>query len=167
MTEVKGKSRAVTTLHVTAALMLSCLLVAASATAAEKFRLPFIHSWALAHGTIFVVFPAYFVLSFFILRPLVRSLHARFSAPGVVPAQRVSLLAIASLLVSGVGFLIPVVGSVFAIVLGHLARRRCRARPELSGSGIALAGLVMGYLGLAYSAYVIGSVFWIAATHGS
>jgi hypothetical protein len=110
--------------------------------------------------------PAYFLLSLFLLKPFVRPLHARFSAPGSAPPQRVSLLAVASLLLSGTGFLIPVVGSIVAIVLGHLARHRCKKQPELSGSGIALSGLIVGYVGLAYSAYVIG-VIGIVLVFGS
>lgn len=167
MTQSAERSRVVTALHVTGAIIIACVFVAVGASAAYRFGLPFIHSWALMHGTIFVVFPAYFLLSFFVLQPLVRTLHVRFASPGSVPAQRVSLLAVASLLLSGIGFLIPLVGSIFAIAFGHLARHRCKSRPGLSGSGIAIAGLIMGYLGLTYSVYVIGMVWYVAAIYGS
>ena len=54
-------------------------------------------------------------------------------------------------LVSGVAglTLLPFVGSILAIVLGYMARREIRDRPdEVSGDGLALAGIVLGWIGL-------------------
>jgi hypothetical protein len=153
MNEIAPRSRAVTALQITLAFLASCTLVYIGAVAADKYHLPFFHDgWAMAHGAIFLVFPLYFALSFVLLNPLLRPLHARAHAREV-PAQRVSGFAVASLVFSGAGFMIPLVGSIPAIVLGHVARHRCKTKPELSGAGIAMAGLVISYLGLAYSAY--------------
>ncbi|HEY9253744.1 MAG TPA: DUF4190 domain-containing protein [Stenotrophomonas sp.] len=64
--------------------------------------------------------------------------------------RRTQPLAIVSL-VSGIfGCLIlPILGSVVAIVTGHLARARI-ARDGSDGSGLAVAGLSLGWLSLAF-----------------
>lgn len=62
----------------------------------------------------------------------------------------VSGLAIASLIFGIVGILFGfflIIPPVIAIILGHLARASCR-KHTLDGSGIALSGLILGYLGL-------------------
>ncbi len=159
-------SRTVAILHGMAATILAVGLLFASAATADELRLPFIHSWALMHGSIFFVFPVYFLLSHVALRPVARRLQGG-PHQASVPTQHISLLAISSLLLSGSGFLIPFVGSVLGIATGHIARRRCRANAELSGSGFAVAGLVLGYLGLAYSFYAFGMVSWVASRHSS
>jgi acyl carrier protein len=74
--------------------------------------------------------------------------YARAKGPVAVPAT--SGLAIASLVLGILGwFILPVIGSISAIVLGHMARgeiRRSDGRVE--GKGLATAGLVLGYVGL-------------------
>jgi hypothetical protein len=64
---------------------------------------------------------------------------------------RISGLAIASLVCS----LIFIYGSVPAIICGHLARRHIRQNSTLLGNGVALAGLITGYIGLALLVIVI------------
>jgi hypothetical protein len=66
------------------------------------------------------------------------------------PSSHVSGLAVASL-VLGVGglVLLPLLGSILALILGYMARRNIRQHPdELSGDGIALAGIVTGWIGV-------------------
>ena len=47
---------------------------------------------------------------------------------------------------------IPFVGAVAAVVLGHIARREIRRSYGLkSGNGLALAGLIIGYIQIALS----------------
>jgi hypothetical protein len=69
-------------------------------------------------------------------------------APPLIARQRTSGLAIASLAcgICQIGFLLPT--GIIAIFLGHAARRRNRRTGE-RGDGLALAGLILGYLGLA------------------
>ena len=45
---------------------------------------------------------------------------------------------------------IPSVGvlNIVAIVMGHMARSQIRQNPNEDGAGMALAGLIMGYIGL-------------------
>jgi hypothetical protein len=80
--------------------------------------------------------------------------------PALAPAEQfapTSGLAIASL-VLGVGGLtvLPLIGSIAAIILGYMARNEIRRRPgEVSGLGMAMAGLIMGWIPVAL-AVVIG-----------
>ena len=57
-------------------------------------------------------------------------------------------MAIASLVMGIAGWtLLPLVGSILAIILGYAARRDIRRRPnELTGEGMAIAGLVLGWI---------------------
>lgn len=67
--------------------------------------------------------------------------------PPVVGQQRTSGLAIASLICGISQFGFPAPTSLAAIFLGHAARRRIRQTGE-RGDGLALAGLILGYVGL-------------------
>ncbi|GEN81140.1 hypothetical protein AFE02nite_28740 [Actinotalea fermentans] len=61
-------------------------------------------------------------------------------------------LAVASLVLGLVGlFLIPILASIAAVITGHIARKQVRERGE-GGDGLAVGGLVTGYL---------GAVIWI------
>jgi hypothetical protein len=60
-------------------------------------------------------------------------------------AQRTSGLAIASFVCSLSSF-ITCIGWLPGIICGHMARSRIRRNPSLKGSGLATAGLVIGYL---------------------
>jgi hypothetical protein len=60
-------------------------------------------------------------------------------------SPRVSLLAFASL-VCGIVWVLGI-GSICAVILGHLALRRLR-RTGHSGRGLAIIGLVLGYVGV-------------------
>lgn len=72
-------------------------------------------------------------------------------ARGPTPAAPTSPLAIASLVFGIVCWVaLPVLGSIVAIVCGHLARRDIRdSRGALGGGGLAVGGLVLGYLHVA------------------
>jgi hypothetical protein len=75
------------------------------------------------------------------------------------PSLPTSGLAIASL-VLGVGGLtiLPLLGSIVAIILGYMARREIRDRPgEVSGDGLALAGIVLGWIAVGLA--VLGFLF--------
>lgn len=70
------------------------------------------------------------------------------AAPLMRRARRTSRLAVASLVCGILPFLGLFPAGIVAIFLGHAARRRIRRTGE-NGSGIALAGLILGYLSLA------------------
>ncbi len=56
---------------------------------------------------------------------------------------------------------LPLVGALIAVVCGHLARAEIRRAPApgMEGDGMAVAGLVLGYLHLAVVAIVM-FFFW-------
>jgi MFS family permease len=75
-------------------------------------------------------------------------------------------LAIASLAVSiaglvmlcgyGIGGIVGLVGAI----LGHVARRQVRERGE-NGSGLALAGIICGWIAVALGVVAIGFLVWV------
>jgi hypothetical protein len=73
------------------------------------------------------------------------------------PVPRTSGFAIASLVFG----LIPLIGAIPAVIFGHIARAHIKATGE-RGDGMAVAGLVLGYLVIAGWAFV----FLVAATRG-
>ena len=77
--------------------------------------------------------------------------------------QRTNSLAVAALvcgIVQFIGFWL--LGTIPAIVLGHMARNQIRQRGE-QGAGLALAGLILGYVGLALTVIFIIIVIAVAA----
>jgi len=74
------------------------------------------------------------------------------------PARRDSTLAIISL-VSGIcaWVFLPLIGAIAAIICGHLAKKEIReSNNTLSGDGMALAGLILGYvqIGVGFLAFI-------------
>lgn len=61
---------------------------------------------------------------------------------------------------------VPVIGAIVAIITGHMARGQIRQTGE-GGSGLALAGLILGYLHLALAIIAIGVVVIILAVAGA
>jgi hypothetical protein len=67
-------------------------------------------------------------------------------------------LAIGSLILSLLGFSLP------AVIMGHISRVQIR-RSGQRGDGIAIAGLVFGYLGMAFWALIVVAGV-VSAAHG-
>ena len=64
-------------------------------------------------------------------------------------------LAVASMICGIVQFFgFWLLGTIPAIVLGHMARKQIRQRNE-QGAGMALAGLILGYVGVALTVIVV------------
>jgi hypothetical protein len=66
--------------------------------------------------------------------------------------QNTHSLAIISLVLSILGLMpiLPVVGSIGGIVTGMIARKEILAKPDqLTGEGIARAGIILGWIGVA------------------
>lgn len=103
--------------------------------------------------------PSYEVPGF---QPLTHPAGAGYPPPlglQVVPAAPTNGMAVASLIFGLVGlFVLPVVAPLLAIIFGHLARGQIRSSGE-RGGGMAVAGLVMGYLALAFA--LIGFLIFI------
>lgn len=93
------------------------------------------------------------------------------------PVQTTSSLAIASLVSGILGWtLLPVIGSLVAVVTGHMARAEIRrAGGTLGGDGLAVAGLVLGWLAIATAVAValmivvaivfFGGLAWLSSVH--
>ena len=83
------------------------------------------------------------------------------AAPAVVvPARKSEQLAVLSLILSIFGLCgfccgFFLVSAIAGIVCGHLALSRIKANPELEGRGLAMAGLIIGYVAVA------GWLIWI------
>jgi len=71
-------------------------------------------------------------------------------SPPINPAPSNSGLAIASLVTGILSWvLIPIIGAIIAIITGHLAKREIReSNGQLSGDGMATAGLILGYINI-------------------
>lgn len=73
----------------------------------------------------------------------------------VVVARENNMLAIISLVLGILGWtFLPFLGSIGAVICGHLARTEIRREPaRYDGDGFAVGGLVLGWLGI---------LFWLA-----
>lgn len=83
-----------------------------------------------------------------------------------------SSLAVISLITGILGWtLLPFLGSVAAIITGHMARAEIRRDPErLLGDGMAVAGLVLGWasvvlwlVGILVFILFFGGLVWLAS----
>jgi hypothetical protein len=75
------------------------------------------------------------------------------SAP-LVPPRRNEQLAVLSLILSSLGLFgfccgFFMTAAIAGIVCGHIALSRIKANPELEGRGLAMAGVVIGYVAVA------------------
>ncbi|MEJ1086973.1 DUF4190 domain-containing protein [Microbacterium sp. Mu-80] len=82
-------------------------------------------------------------------------------APVYTPVRPTNGSAVAALICGIVGlfispfivvFFIPLAVPVAAVILGHIARSQIKRAPHTGGSGMALTGLILGYIPIALSA---------------
>jgi hypothetical protein len=126
-----------------------------------------LNSWALFHSSIFIVIPVFALfwwLLYTLLNPIILYLHSKLSPDAEPQPLRISELAFFSLLAAIFGMFIPPIGSLAAVIMGHIARRRCRNQPQLRGSRLALSGLILGYIGVAFGFYIIGMMVYLSFT---
>lgn len=76
--------------------------------------------------------------------------HPAPPAPAARPAPTTNGFAVASLVLGILGWtLLPFLGSVGAVIFGHMARSQIRRAASLQdGDGLAVAGLVLGWLSI-------------------
>jgi hypothetical protein len=81
------------------------------------------------------------------------------------PAKPTSNLALASLILGILGWtIIPTIGSIAAIITGHMAKNEIKSSMgALGGDGMATAGLVLGYANIAIGVCVCLVVFAMLA----
>ena len=73
---------------------------------------------------------------------------AKVVTPEPVTYAKTNVLAIVALVAGVAGLtVIPFVSSIVAVVTGHMARKELRRTGE-QGDGLALAGLITGYIGI-------------------
>ena len=72
--------------------------------------------------------------------------------PPIPTVKKDSALAIVSLVCGLVGWtFLPLIGAIAAIITGHLAKKEIRdSAGTLSGNGMAIAGLIMGYVQIGF-----------------
>ena len=75
--------------------------------------------------------------------------------------RQTSTLAIISLVSGLLGWtVLPFLGSIVAVICGHMARKEIRLAPDrLEGDGLAIAGLVLGYLSIAMAVLAVMALF--------
>jgi len=72
------------------------------------------------------------------------------------PRSTTSTFAVTSLVCGILGWtLFPLVGSILAIIFGHMARAEINREQDKDGDGMAVAGLILGYLSLLASVLAI------------
>lgn len=85
-----------------------------------------------------------------------------YAAPyGAYAPVKTNTLAIISMIASIAGFIwiLPFIGSLAGAIMGHISLRQIAATGE-KGRGMALAGIIVGYVGLAL--FVIGIIAFFA-----
>lgn len=77
--------------------------------------------------------------------------------------RQTSTLAVVSLVFGLLAWtFVPILGAIVAIITGHLARGEIRRDPErMEGDGLALAGLILGYLSLLMAVIVIMALIFV------
>ena len=82
------------------------------------------------------------------------AISAALAPPATAVAARTNSLAVASLIL-GFLSLFPVFG-ILAVVFGHMARSQIhKSEGRMKGDGMALAGLILGYLGLGFILFLV------------
>jgi Domain of unknown function (DUF1707)/Domain of unknown function (DUF4190) len=69
------------------------------------------------------------------------------AVPGYIPQNRTNAMAVTSMCCGLCQVFLPFVAGIPAIICGHIARSQIRETGE-EGSGMALAGLILGYIGV-------------------
>lgn len=93
-------------------------------------------------------------------------------SPAPAPPLPTNSLAVVSLVFGILGWtMLPFIGSLVAIVTGHMARAQIRRTPQ-NGDALAVTGLVLGWLmvGVAIAGVLIlilffGGLAWLAHLH--
>jgi hypothetical protein len=66
----------------------------------------------------------------------------------------------------GAWIILPFIAAIVAVISGHMARREIRAsQGRLDGEGFAVAGLVLGYIHLAFSVLLAIVIIWLIAVY--
>lgn len=84
-----------------------------------------------------------------------------YDLPSGRPAvRRTNQMAIVSICCAAGQLLVGPPSAIAAVICGHIARGQIRRTGE-DGDGLALAGLLIGYAGLALAVLVVLALFWL------
>lgn len=72
-------------------------------------------------------------------------------------ARKTEPMSVAAMILGVVGFVIPILPSALALLLGYPARKKIRADPYLRGDGMALTAIILGWVALGL--YVLALLF--------
>ena len=80
-----------------------------------------------------------------------------------VPTKPTSTTAVVSLVSGILGWtFVPVLGSLLAIICGHMARAEIkRSNGEIEGDGMAIAGLILGWVSVAMAVLAIVAIIMV------
>ena len=77
-----------------------------------------------------------------------------------VPVRQSSTLALVSLIAGILGWtLAPFIGSLVAVITGHMARKEIRNNPALDGDVMAVIGLVLGWASVIL--WIVGIIVFV------
>ena len=62
------------------------------------------------------------------------------------------------MIISLVPFLLPFIGAIVAVVLGHVAQSQLRKNPTMRGKGFAITGVTLGWVEIAIYLLVLVSM---------
>jgi len=71
------------------------------------------------------------------------------------PTKQTSTLAVVSLIAGCVSLIFGIFAAIPAIICGHLALGEIKKQPEKDGKGLAMAGLIIGYVVTVLSVLII------------
>jgi hypothetical protein len=80
------------------------------------------------------------------------------AVPEIGNAKRENRVAVAGLIASNIGFVVPFAGGVVGIILGIVGLRKSRDL-RVGGRGMAIAAIIVGILSIATSAAVMWSIY--------
>ncbi|MCP4343108.1 MAG: DUF4190 domain-containing protein [Desulfobulbaceae bacterium] len=89
---------------------------------------------------------------------------ARVQAVNISPQSPTNSLAVISLVISLVSLSTGGITSVVAVICGHIARKQIMEDPNQLGSGMALYGLIIGYVGITIAVMLI--LLWCVIMFG-
>jgi len=80
-----------------------------------------------------------------------------------VPTKPTSTTAVVALVSGILGWtFVPVLGSLLAIICGHMARAEIkRSNGEIEGDGMALAGLILGWASVAMAVFAVVAIIMV------
>ena len=80
------------------------------------------------------------------------------SLPQAPIEKRENRIAVAGLIASNMGFVVPFAGGIVGVILGIVGLTKTRD-PRIGGRGMAIAAIIVGILSIATSAAVLWSIY--------